>query len=388
MKILTALTYYRPHISGLTIYAERVCRALARRGHQMTVLTSQYDWTLPQHEQHDGVEIIRVPVLFRVSKGVIMPTIGWHATRLALQNDILHLHLPQLDASGIALRGRLFRHPVVLTYHSDLKLPPSSFHRLVEWVVRLSNHAALRLSDAVVANTEDFARQSPLLAGYLSKVHAILPPVEIASLTPTAREDFRRKFDIGTHELIIGIVARLSAEKGIEYLLQALPSILDRFPAAIILQVGPREPVGEAAYAQRLKPLLELHRNHYRHLGMLSSEDLAAFYAACSVHVLPSVNSTESFGMVQVEAAMCGTPSVASDLPGVRMAIRETGMGLTVPAGDPQALAQAICAVIANRGAYCVPAGDIARKFSPAVITEQYEQLFETLLARKNRGVL
>jgi hypothetical protein len=42
MRILTALTYYRPHFSGLTIYAERLARALVRRGHSVTVLTAQY----------------------------------------------------------------------------------------------------------------------------------------------------------------------------------------------------------------------------------------------------------------------------------------------------------------------------------------------------------
>ena len=50
MSILIVLTYYRPHISGLTIYAERLAIAMAKRGHQVTVLTSQYDKSLPQAE--------------------------------------------------------------------------------------------------------------------------------------------------------------------------------------------------------------------------------------------------------------------------------------------------------------------------------------------------
>jgi glycosyltransferase involved in cell wall biosynthesis len=264
MKILTALTYYRPHISGLTIYAERVCRALAQRGHQVTVLTSQYERSLPPREKQDGVEIFRVPVAWRISKGVIMPTIGWHATRLALQHDVIHLHLPQFDAAGIALRGRLFHHPVVLTYHSDLTLPPSLFHWLVERVVHLGNHAAVRLGDVVVTNTLDFAQNSPFLRRYPAKVQAILPPVEIPLPTPRSIEAFRNKFSIRQVGPLIGMVARLSAEKGIEYLLQALPAILERFPGASILHIGPREPVGEYAYAQRLAPLLERCGEQYR----------------------------------------------------------------------------------------------------------------------------
>ncbi len=76
MRILTVLTYYRPHTSGLTIYAERLARAFVRRGHQVTVMTTQYDKSLPREEIMDGVRIIRVPVAVRISKGVLAPTFG------------------------------------------------------------------------------------------------------------------------------------------------------------------------------------------------------------------------------------------------------------------------------------------------------------------------
>jgi hypothetical protein len=81
MRILFALTYYRPHVSGLTIYAERLAHGLACRGHSIAVLTSRYDRQLPRLDELDGVGIVRVPVAFRVSKGVIMPSYGYWATR-------------------------------------------------------------------------------------------------------------------------------------------------------------------------------------------------------------------------------------------------------------------------------------------------------------------
>src|SRR6185503_18822333 len=109
----------------LTIYVERLSRALARRGHQVTVLTAHYEPSLPGEEIMDGVRVVRAPVLARVSKGVLMPTLTYLATKYMLQNDVLSLHLPQLDASGIATRARLFGKPSILTYHSDLLLPPS-----------------------------------------------------------------------------------------------------------------------------------------------------------------------------------------------------------------------------------------------------------------------
>lgn len=100
MRILIILTYYRPHTSGLTIYAERLAQAFARRGHAVTVMTSQYDKSLPREETVAGVRIVRVPVLWRVSKGVIMPSFGMTANRLVREHDVIQLHLPQFDAAG------------------------------------------------------------------------------------------------------------------------------------------------------------------------------------------------------------------------------------------------------------------------------------------------
>src|SRR5512143_1553606 len=135
MKILTVLTYYRPHTSGLTIYAERLARAFARRGHQVTVMTTQYEPSLPREEVMDGVKIIRVPVMARVSKGVLAPTFGLVATKLVAEHDVVQMHLPQFDAPGVAFRGRLFGKPAVLTYHCDLQLPSGFFNRVVNTVV-------------------------------------------------------------------------------------------------------------------------------------------------------------------------------------------------------------------------------------------------------------
>ena len=105
MRVLTVLTYYRPHTSGLTIYAERLAHALVRRGHEVTIFTTQYQKSLPREERLDGVHILRVPVASRLSKGVIAPSFGWMATRMVRQHDVVHLHLPQFDAPGVALRG-------------------------------------------------------------------------------------------------------------------------------------------------------------------------------------------------------------------------------------------------------------------------------------------
>ena len=195
MRVLVALTYYRPYTSGLTIYAERLAVGLAARGHHVTVLTSQYDSSLPREEVLHGVNVVRVPVAARISKGVIMPTFGLEATRLTLSHDVLSLHMPQFDAPGLALRGRLLGKPVVLTYHCDLQLPPGAFNRIVDKVVQVANNAAGSLATKIVAYTEDFASHSPYLSRFKSKVEIIPPPVEIPDASPADVEAFKQRYN-------------------------------------------------------------------------------------------------------------------------------------------------------------------------------------------------
>jgi glycosyltransferase involved in cell wall biosynthesis len=384
MKILVVLTYYRPHISGLSIYVERLSRALADRGHQVTVLTSRYDPDLPLREVADGVQVIRAPVLMRISKGVIMPTFGLLATRLTRQHDVVHLHLPQFDAPGLALRGRLMKRPVVLTYHCDLRLPPGWFNRVVNQVVLLNNWVAGRLANAVVAYTEDYAVHSHFLAPLIGKVEVIPPPVTLPETGLDAADGFARRWGLGDGP-VIGMCARLATEKGVEVLLGALPRILEVFPKARVLFAGPHQSVlGEEEYARRLQPQFARLQAHWQFVGSLDQQEVVGFYRNCDVTVLPSLNSTESFGMVQIEGMMCGVPAVASNLPGVRQPVLMTGMGEIAPVGDPAGLAEAVLKVLRARGRYVRPSDVISEPFAPAGTARRYEALFERLLGRSS----
>ncbi len=382
IRVLIVLTYYRPHTSGLTIYAERLAKGLARRGHAVTVMTSRYDRALPLTEERDGVRVVRVPVAFRVSKGVIMPTFGFIATRLVRSHDVVSLHLPQFDAAGVAARARLMGKPSTLTYHCDLKLPAGPFNGFVNRVVDVMNHLAGLLADRVVAYTDDFAVHSPFLSRFAHKTVVIPPPVELPPASPEEVEMFARRVGLDGCGPVIGMAARLAAEKGVEVLLEALPRVLEVYPNARVLFAGQYQNVlGEEAYARRLAPLLEKYRDRWTFLGVLSPKEMAAFYPNLDVLVVPSLNSTESFGLVQVEAMLCGTPSIASDLPGVRQPVLQTGMGEIVPVGDSRALAEAILRVVGQRERYIRPREEIARRWSTEQTAAAYEALFEQLLA-------
>lgn len=385
MKILTVLTYYRPHTSGLTIYVERLAKSLVKLGHEVTVLTSQYDKSLPREELVDGVRIIRVPVLFRISKGVIMPTFGWLAWKLVSSHDVVHLHLPQFDAAGIALRGKILGKPTLITYHCDLLLPRSILNRLINFVVHLMNHLAGLLADRVCAYTEDFASHSPYLLRYADKLEVILPPVLMPPVTGQEITAFRDKVNPRGQFPVIGMATRFASEKGVEILLNALPTILEAYPDTKVLYAGQYQDVmGEMLYFQRLLPLIRAYQEsgRWEFLGVLSQEEMAKYYSCLDVLVVPSLNSTETFGLVQIEAMIQGTPSIASNLPGVRVPPRLTGMGEVVPIGNAEALAEAILKIVNDPEKYHRDGKKVAEMFDPLVNAAAYQGLYASLLER------
>ena len=301
MKILIVLTYYRPHTSGLTIYAERLAKALVRRGHGVTILTSQYEKNLPKEESRDGVQIIRVPVVFRLSKGVVMPSFGIKASRLVREHDVIQLHLPQFDAAGIALRGKLHHKPTVITYHCDLLMPPGPIPQLANLAVKIANNLAAIWTHRIVTYTQDYAENSDYLKRYLGKLKVIPPPVELPEVSKTEIKNFGKIHNPENLHPVIGMAARFATEKGVEVLLDAMPDILKKYPNALVQFAGPYQNIiGEEEYFNRLKNIVKDYEteNHWRYLGVLNPEEMAKFYPNTDLLVLPSLNSTEAFGLV------------------------------------------------------------------------------------------
>jgi glycosyltransferase involved in cell wall biosynthesis len=383
MKILTVLTYYRPHTSGLTIYAERLARAFAKRGHEVTVMTTQYDSSLPREEVMDGVKVVRIPVAARISKGVIAPTFGWVATKLVARHDVVQMHLPQFDAPGVAMRARLFGKPAVLTYHCDLFLPPGFFNRIVNTIVDFQNNMAGLLSNHIVTYTQDYADNSPYLSHYASKLTPILPPVEMPDPLPGAVDAFAKDHHIDERRPVIGMVTRFASEKGVEVLLDSLPKILEQYPNAQVIFAGTYQNVmGEQAYSDRLMPRIREYevQGHWTFLGNLDPVQLSAVYPNLDVLTVPSLNSTEAFGLVQIEAMMNGVPSVPSALPGVRQPVSMHGMGRVSKIGDSASLAESILEVLNEPKKYQGDIESIKQSYDPDSVAQEYEKLCAKLM--------
>jgi glycosyltransferase involved in cell wall biosynthesis len=154
--------------------------------------------------------------------------------------------------------------------------------------------------------------------------------------------------------------------------------VLEQFSEARVLFVGQHENVlGEEQYAARLAPIINQLGEHWTFLGLLSPQELSAFFQVADVTVLPSINETESFGLVQIESMTCGTPVIATDLPGVRVPVSLTKMGVIVPPADSGALAAALIDVLSRPPVKNPEATQITTRFTSAAVAAEYEAIFK-----------
>lgn len=377
MRILQILYYYEPYTSGLTIYAARLANALATRGHEVAVLASQHDRSLPRNETTpEGVRIRRLPVAASLDRAVIVPALIPAAVAMMRRADVVHIHLPLAEAALLVAIARLLRKRVVVTHHADLVLEGSRLSRLAATVARWSAIGGGRLAHAFVTNTASRARVSPVARHMTRNLRVIPPPIVVDPVSESAGTDFRRDFGLGDGPLV-GFVGRYASEKGIDVLLQTIPALRERFPGVTVALAGPRlDPRDGAELRGPWTRWLARHAGAIRQLDYLSDADLARFYAACDVLVLPSVDWTESFGMVQIEAMLRGTPVVASDLPGVCEPVTTTGYGRLVRPGDVADLAAKILEVLAHPDAFRPDPNVVARRYSLAATIEAWEHLY------------
>ncbi len=380
MRVLISSTYFTPYSSGLSVYAYRLAQGLVALGHEVVVLTSQYHPELPLEESMQGFRVVRVPVRWRLSKGVLMPSLYKMARKWTRWADAVNLHLPQFEAFLLACEAKRQRKPLLVTYHCDLNIQGSLINRLAGWVTQTLGAWVLAMAHDIVQNSLDYSRNSRWLKRHLQKTREVPTPVEMIKVDAAGVRDFKKRVGIANEDRVLGLAGRVAAEKGYEYLIEAMPEVLRRFPNARVLHAGTwKGVVGEEEYQALIDESSQNLGDRWRSLGYISDDDFRAFFGACDLLVFSSLNSTESFGIVQIEAMLQGTPVIASDLPGVRQPVLKTGFGRLVPPRDSKKLADAICSVLEEgRHAHQAPNAYLSR-FSCRETALLYHAILENL---------
>lgn len=377
MKIVMAMYYYHPYISGLSVYARRTAAELVRRGHEVVMVTSHFDKGLERRETVDGVHIRRVPIWFRMDKGAIMGSFVPTILHEARDADVINLHLPMAEASAVAFWAP---RKTVITYHCDVRLNARHpLGRLVEKGIFRSTRLALKWSRAAVSQTFDYAANTKVLRHYLDKTVIIPPPIPTLDATGPATiapEYFRDRAHVPAGAKSVGFVGRIVYEKGIDFLIHAFQDLQKRHDDLYLLIAGDYQHVVGGSVKSSLMRYLSGRDERVRFLGRVSDAELDAFYRFIDVLALPSIDPLEAYGMVQVEAMVRGTPVVATDLPGVRTIVQRTGMGQVVAKRDPHALGVVLERVLYENAWQSRAPAEVFRLLDLEDTTAEYEALF------------
>jgi glycosyltransferase involved in cell wall biosynthesis len=360
MKVLLSLTYFYPYISGLSIYAKRWCELLESENCKITVLCMRHDKELKGEENIGKTRVIRAKPWFKVSKGFISGEYFVRAANLVRQADVVVVNLPQFEGFIPSIWAKIFGKPVIVIYHCDVILPGQSWMtKVVQRVIYAANFLTMWSANKIVTNTWDYAQHSEQLKPFLNKVLTIYPPVP----KPDGRGEITKLIE-GKGNPSVGMVTRIAAEKGVEYAIDAISTLGEKFPEIKLVIAGPENPIGEVEYGEKINKLVTQNKDRFLLLGNIPDNQMGTFYKTIDLLVCPSINSTESFGIVQVEAMLTGTPVVASDLPGVREVVTKTGMGLLAKPRDVESLVTQIKQVVENKKHYIKPREEIEEIFS------------------------
>ena len=319
--------------------------ALARRGiksaalvhrHSLSFKTLDETFAASGHTFH----IVRTGMWARLLYTPISPAFPWHLWRLikTFKPDILHLHLPNPSVFWVLALPSARRVPWVVHWHADVITSAQDWRmKLFYKLYQPFEHAVLKRARTIVATSTPYRDSSQPLAKWQNKCKVVPLGVDV--------ERFGSATSSPEHKAALQVLAvgRLTYYKGFRYLIEAAAQT----PGIHINLVG------HGDQSEQLKSLvasLKLQDRVTFH-GILSDDELAQKMADCDCLCLPSIERTEAFGMVLLEAMYFGKATVISDVEGSGMGwVVDDGItGLKVRPADADALAEALNRMAADR---------------------------------------
>ncbi|MBI3521674.1 MAG: glycosyltransferase [Chloroflexi bacterium] len=319
-----------------------------------------------------------------------------HVASEGLRYDLIHAHY-WLSADVARRLSARWHVPVIQMFHTLGLVKREVMDEDIDGESDLRidiERAAVRTSAAVVAASEIEATELRDLYDADDARMRIIPcGVDPVVFHPIRQADAREATHRDQCERIILFVGRIEQIKGIDVLLKSLGLLFFRRPelrseVCLLVVGGALDPGEDAPETEKILELRRLvHDNRMEDnvdfVGSRDQEQLALYYAAADLCAVPSL--TESFGLVALEAMACGTPVVGTRVGGLQTVIEDGESGLLVPAGDYQALAEAIARVLVDhrlRIHLAHGARQRAEGFTWHAVGEQIVALYESVLEK------
>ena len=342
MKIAHVSAVFPPYHSGTGNVCYHNALELARRGHSISVFTASLDGA-PENEVIDGVNIHRLRPLVRVGNAALLPGLVRHLHGF----DLIHLHYPFFGGEITWLAAKLGHTPLVITYHQDVLL--GGLMGVAERFLRQSvSRLVLSSADRLLFTSLDYGRSSyasrMVKDGY-PHIDELPNGVDISDFNiNNSPADLRFRHKLADGDQVVMLVAGLDHAhyfKGVNILLEALARMPVSVKGVIVGDGDLR-----SSYQAMAEKLGIASRIHFT--GYVANVELPLYYRLADVTVLPSVTMGEAFGLVLVESMACGTPVIATDLPGVRTVVNHGSDGFLVKPGDPGSLVGALQQILKN----------------------------------------
>ena len=362
--------YYPPEFGGVERYTRDVAR-VAAKAHRVTVVVhnrGREDLV----EQHENITVVRCGTVTTISSQPV--SLSMLARLRSLQPDLVHFNAPNFWGAGmLSLAG--YTAPLIITHHADVFGRPL----LKRAVMPIYHHLVRRATCVVVSSLKNAtaSKDLPMKAGKFIEIpwavdetQYYLNESERASVLAERRERFG---DVP----IIGFIGRFVRYKALPVFVDALSRLDDVH--ALLIGDGPlREQIEELV---RVAGISE--RVHF--LGNLDEASKIRALAMMDILTLPSNDTTEAFGLVQVEAQLMGLPVVASRLlTGVTDVTLDEITGLLVPPDDPNALAAAFARLLSDRESarrFGVAGRERAlRLFKMVAFEDRFSRLFNAVM--------
>lgn len=328
---------------GMNVYVRELVGSLAQAGVACNVYVRRWRDDLPEVvDVEPGFRVVHVPVGPAELTKEQLPSIvddyaDWVADHVAAIGDVDTLHA-NYWLSGVA--GHRIKHAL------DLPLV-STFHTLARVKADTGDHEPARrvqaeidvvgCSDAILAScTAEASQLTQLYGADPSRIEIVPPGVDHAFFSPGEARGARAALGLGSHPVVL-FVGRIQPLKGVDVAVRTLAALAH--PDAVLLVVGGASGASgadEVARVQKLAADLGVG-DRVRWIDPQPHHLLSTYYRAADVCLVPS--RSESFGLVALEAAACGTPVVAAAVGGLRTIVAHGGTGFLVDGRDPAVFA-------------------------------------------------